>query len=870
MKLLKYTRHILNLMLKRSYKNLIEDVHYYPLKDLEEMGFKISKLPYSIKILIENVYRNLDGEKITEEDLEAIANWKIGKEFAFLPTRVILQDYTGVPLLVDLAAMRSELKRRGLPADKINPIIPSDLVIDHSVQVDYYGTARSLLLNMKKEFERNLERYRFLKWAQLSFKNLRVVPPGNGIVHQVNLEYLSKVIDVRELNGIKIAFPEIVIGTDSHTPMVNGASVLAWGVGGLEAEAVMLGEPYYMQVPEVVGVRLIGEPVEGVTTTDIVLYITEQLRKKGVVNKFVEFFGPSLSLLSVPERATIGNMAPEYGATVGFFPIDNETLKYLEATGRNSKIVEIYSKAQGLFYSYEPVYAEVVEIDLSKIEPSIAGPRNPDERIPLAKAKEIVSTLIRKERRVCGEIFDGAIALAAITSCTNTSNPSVLIGAGILAKNAIAYGLRTKPYVKTSLAPGSPVVVEYLKRAGLLPYLEALGFHVVGFGCTTCIGNSGPLPKSVEECVKSNDIQVFGVISGNRNFEGRIHPLLKGTFLASPILVVAYAIAGRIDIDFDKEPIGYTPYGDPVYLRDIWPSNSQIKEYIKLAYDPTLYIEKYKRIFEGDENWKSLKVEESSETYNWDEKSTYIKEPPWFSGIIKPIDNDIENARILLLLGDKITTDHISPAGPITPDSPAGKLLLEAGEKDLNTYGARRGNHEVMWRGGFANPKLKNLLVDREGGYTIHFPSGKIASVYEVAEMYRKENIPLVVVAGKQYGSGSSRDWAAKVTALLGIRAVLAESFERIHRSNLVAMGVLPIQIPDWRKMGIKGNEIVNIRGLKELTPRKEVEVEFIRDNNEVIRVKGIALVNTKVELEYLKQGGILNYVFKKFLNVKS
>ncbi|MCY0859277.1 MAG: aconitate hydratase AcnA [Sulfolobaceae archaeon] len=843
-----------------------ERVAYYPLSQLKERGYDIDKLPYSIKILVENTLRNLDGKKVTEDDLEAIAGWKVGKEFAFIPTRVVLQDYTGVPLLVDLAAMRSEFKRRGLDPLVVNPLIPSDLIIDHSVQVDYFGTTYSLTLNKKKEYERNIERYRFLKWAQGAFRNLRIVPPGNGIIHQINLEYLSKVIDVREFNGELTAFPEIVIGTDSHTTMADGLSVLAWGVGGIEAEAVMLGEPYYMVVPQVVGVKLVGEVQEGVTPTDIVLYITETLRKKGVVEKFVEFFGPSLGNLSVPDRATISNMAPEYGSTVSFFPIDKQTLNYLTATNRDAEIVEKYAKAQGLFYEVEPNYSEVIEIDLSKIDPAIAGPRNPDERVPLSRVKEEVSKLLKEKRKKGKIIEDGNVVLAAITSCTNTSNPTNLIGAGLLAKKAIEHGLRQKPYVKTSLTPGSPIVAEYLERAGLLPYLQALGFHIAAFGCATCIGNAGPLIKEVEEDIKQNSIDAFGIISGNRNYEGRIHPLLRGVYLASPILVVAYALAGKVDIDFYKEPIGYDPNGNPVYLKDIWPSTKEISEYLPLALNPEFYKEKYSKIFEGDENWKAIDVPQT-EIYSWDEKSTYIREPPWFASAGKEEElRDIIGARILLLLGDKVNTDQISPAGPISPDSVAGKYLMELGvpPTELNTFGARRGNHEVMWRGGFSNPKLQNLLVDRIGGYTKHFPDGKVTSVYEAAIQYIKEGVPLVIVAGKQYGSGSSRDWAAKVTKLLGVKAVLAESFERIHRSNLVDMGVIPIEIPNWKQLGITGEEMINIYGIKDLKPSKEVTIEAIKSDGSKITFKGRVRVNTDVEVEYIKAGGILNYVFNK------
>ncbi|MEJ2774196.1 aconitate hydratase AcnA [Stygiolobus sp. CP859M] len=835
------------------------NIKFYNLKKLEDLGYDIFSLPYSLRVLVENVIRNSDNKKITEEDLEKIAGWKVGEEFSFMPTRVIMQDYTGVPLLVDLAAMRSELAKRGKDPLRVNPVIQSDLVIDHSVQVDYYGTSYALVLNMQKEFERNVERYTFLKWAQSSFRNLRIVPPGNGIIHQVNLEFLSKVVDVREVKGEQVAFPEIVIGTDSHTTMANGISVLSWGVGGLEAEAVMMGEPYTMVVPEVIGVKLEGEIREGVTPTDVVLYITEVLRKKGVVGKFVEFFGQSLSNLSVPDRATIANMAPEYGATVGYFPIDERTINYLYVTGRNYKLVEKYAKIQGLFYEGEPKYTEVVTINLSDIEPSVAGPKNPDERVTL---KELKKKVQKNNKKSGTYVKDNDVVLTAVTSCTNTSNPTLMIGAGILAKKAVQLGLRTKPYIKTSMAPGSPIVVEYLKEADLLPYLEALGFHVVGFGCTTCIGNAGPLPPKIEHDIKNNGLEVYGVISGNRNFEGRVNPYLKGVFLASPILVIAFALAGRIDIDFFEEPIDYDPNGKPVYLKDIWPSMKEIADYMNLAMNPELYKSRFDKIFEGDENWKNLKVPES-ELYNWDNNSTYIRMPPWFS--IETKFGDIRGARILLLLGDKITTDHISPAGPIDPNSVAGQYLKQLGVTELNTYGARRGNHEVMLRGGFANPKLKNMLVEQPGGYTKHFPDGKVMSVYEASELYKKEGVPLVIVAGKQYGSGSSRDWAAKVTALLGVKAVLAESFERIHKSNLVAMGVVPIEIPDWRSLGIKGDEIVNIE-LNNLTVKGKVKVEFMK-GDEKIEIEGRARVDTNVELEYIKEGGILKYVFNKLLH---
>jgi len=846
--------------LNKKFRKKLEYGYVY---DIKELGSEVENLPFSLKILLENILRNLDGELVTEEDIEKILQRRIGDEIPYLPTRVILQDYTGIPLIVDLAAMRSKLKEN---PDLINPKIPVDLVIDHSIQVDYFGTIYAFSLNLKTEFERNRERYAFLKWAQKAFNNLRIVPPGKGIIHQVNLEYLAKVVDRRE----GIVFPDTLLGTDSHTTMINGIGVLGWGVGGIEAEAVMLGQPYYMPLPEVVGVKLVGELREGVTPTDLVLYVTELLRKQDVVNKFVEFFGPGLETLSSQDRATIGNMAPEYGATIGFFPVDKLTLEYLRGTGRDEahvKMVEDYCKYQGMFYEgQEPKYDKIIILDLGSVEPSIAGPKNPEDRIPLAKAKDFLETLLKEYKiKNSPRIPHGSVVIASITSCTNTSNPTVMIGAGLVAKKAVERGLNVKEYVKTSLAPGSRVVTEYLKNAGLMSYLEALRFHVVGYGCTTCIGNSGSLPKWVADEIINNDVFAVGVISGNRNFEGRINPLLKATFLASPMLVVAYALAGRIDIDFSNEPIGYDPNGNPVYLRDIWPSSKEINQYLNLAMNPELYRKLYEDIFEGDENWESLKVT-SSKIYDWPE-STYIKRPPWLDEIIKL--DDIIGARVLLLLGDRITTDHISPAGPISRDSVAGKYLISLGEKDLSTFGARRGNHEVMLRGGFSNPKLKNYLVDVLGGYTLHIPSNQIMSVYDAAMKYKSEKIPLIIIAGKQYGAGSSRDWAAKVTALLGVRAVIAESFERIHRSNLIAMGVLPLQIDKpWKELGITGKEIYYIEGLKELEPRKVIEVRAFLESKE-IRFKALARVDTKIELTYLKHGGILPYVFNKIKESK-
>jgi len=904
----------------------------YRLDKFEEVGVKgVSRLPFTIKILLENILRNIDNKAITEDDAITIAKWPstIGiKEIPFLPARVILQDFTGVPAVADLAAMRSAMKSLGGDPRKVNPIIPVDLVIDHSIQVDYYGTSYAFTLNLEKEFERNRERYIFLKWAQKAFNNFRVVPPGRGIIHQVNLEYLATVVQLREQNNELIAFPDTVLGTDSHTTMVDGIGVLGWGVGGIEAEAVMLGQPYYMLVPEVVGVKLTGELPEGATATDLVLTVTELLRKKGVVGKFVEFYGPGVSKLSAPDRATISNMSPEYGATAGFFPIDDVTLQYLRITGRDEsliKLVEWYAKLQGIFRTDDmpdPIYSEVIELDMSTIEPSIAGPKNPEDRIPLYKAKEAFLTILMeylKSKKAMnggtskinkvslseGEplennektntisvpetalspvkiqigdqesaLFNGSVVIAAITSCTNTSNPSVLIGAGLLAKKAVERGLRTKPYVKTSFAPGSRVVTEYLASAGLLPYLEALGFHIVGYGCTTCIGNSGPLPSPIAKAISDNDLFTVAVLSGNRNFEGRIHPLVKAAYLASPMLVVIYALAGRMDIDLTKEPIGYDPNGNPVYLKDIWPSQKEIKEVIEKSINPKMFKEKYADIFKGEERWERLPAPES-ELYSWDPKSTYIQEPPFFKDMSSepPELSDIKGARVLALLGDRITTDHISPAGSIPKDSPAGRYLIEHGVDpiDFNTYGARRGNHEVMIRGTFANIRLKNLLTPGvEGGWTVYMPTGEKMTIYDAAMRYMKEGIPLIVIAGKQYGAGSSRDWAAKGTYLLGVKAVIAESFERIHRSNLIGMGVLPLQFKEgqnWKSLGLTGFETYNIEGIAEgLKPKKELTVTARKSNGEIIRFNVIARLDTEIEVEYYKHGGIMQYVLRKML----
>ncbi len=873
------------------------------LRRLEEMGIaKVSRMPYSIRILLEDIVRNYDGFVVRDEDVDAIVNWKESagkKEIPFLPARVVMQDLTGVPAVVDLAAMRDAFKAMGKDPSKVNPLIPVNLIIDHSVQVDYYGTSLALKKNMEREFSRNAERYRFLKWAQKSFQNFSVVPPGKGIIHQVNLEYLAKVVWLgnNSKRGL-MAYPDSVLGTDSHTTMINGLSVFGWGVGGIEAEAVLLGQPYYMLVPPVVGVRLVGEPKEGITPTDIVLYITELLRRKGVVGKFVEYFGPGLKVLSVPDRATIANMSPEYGATMGFFPIDDATIAYLMATGRDPRHVSLvaeYAKRVGLWYDPsvpEPEYSDVVEVDLSKVEPSIAGPAHPEDRIPLSQARERLSKIIldftskaKRERKTAtltidGESYqvgDGMVIIAAITSCTNTSNPTNMVAAGLLAKKAVERGLRTKPWVKTSNAPGSRVVTEYLTRLGLMPYLEALGFHITGYGCTVCIGNTGPLRKEVEEFVRKEGIYTAAVLSGNRNFEGRIHPLATGAFLASPPLVVAYAIAGRIDIDFDSEPLGYDPNGEPVYLKDIWPSAEEVSKYVEAALDPKEFQAKYADVFEGTEEWNNLEAPASA-TFEWDPKSTYIRSPPFFEGMKEepePLE-DIKGARVLIYAPDRISTDHISPAGAINPSSKAGQYLLNLGlrPEELNTCGSRRGNHEVMMRCTFDNPKFRNLLVpDRVGGWTVYWPTKEIMHVFDAAMKYKDAGIPVIVLGRDQYGVGSSRDWAAKGPYLLGVRAVLAKNFERIHRSNLVGMGIIPLEFmpgegPD--ELGLNGSEVYDIIGIKDLTPGKVVTVRATKPDGKVIEFKAKARVDTPIEVEYIKHGGILHYMLRKLAKESS
>jgi len=871
----------------------------YDITRIDELGLgKLERLPYSIRILLENMIRNYDNYIVRDEEVKAVADWEHHagkKDIPLHPTRIIMQDFTGVPAVVDLAAMRDALKEFGFDPTLLNPVIPVHLIIDHSVQVDYFGTIYALAWNMKKEFERNRERYTLLKWAQNAFKNFRVAPPGKGIIHQINLEYLAKLVWLREnKNGLE-AYPDSVLGTDSHTTMINGLGVLGWGVGGIEAEATLLGQPYYMLLPEVVGVRLVGELPEGATATDLVLYITEKLRKVGVVGKFVEYFGPGVKKLSVPDRATIANMSPEYGSTMGYFPPDEETMKFLVLTGRDPeyvKFVEEYLKRNKIWYSLdnpEPVYTRIVEIDMGDVEPSIAGPSHPEDRIPLREAKKRTSEAIQKylEEKKRGpvkvtievegekvELRDGSVVLAAITSCTNTSNPSLMVAAGLVAKKAVDLGLKTRPWVKTSNAPGSRVVPDYWEKLGLMSYLEALRYHITGFGCTVCIGNSGPLPPQIEEAIKKYDLWTATVLSGNRNFSGRIHPLARGNFLASPPLVVAYALAGRIDIDFYNEPIGYDPNGNPVYLKDIWPSQEEIRNAVDKALDPEAFKRKYADIWKGDENWESLPTI-NSPVYPWDPKSTYIRKPPFFEGMkLEPEPpKDIRGARVLVWAPDRVTTDHISPAGRILPGTKAAEYLEEHGvpPSQFNTCGSRRGNHEVMMRCTFDNPRFRNKLVpDKEGAWTIFWPTGEVMHIFDAARKYKEMGIPVIILGGKQYGTGSSRDWAAKGPALLGVKAVIAESFERIHRSNLVGMGVLPLEFmpgENAEKLGLDGSEEYDIIGISEgLYPGKILTVRARKPDGRVVEFKVKARLDTPIEVEYYKHGGILQYVLRKII----
>ena len=866
---------------------------FFNLTKLKDIN--LSKLPFSIRILLENVLRNEDGHLVTKEAVDTVLHYDSKavpkKEIPFMPARVVLQDFTGVPAVVDLGAMRNAMVDLGGKPSAINPIVRSDLVIDHSVQVDYYGMAEALTMNIEREFERNSERYSLLRWAQESFENFSAVPPGTGIVHQVNLEYLASVVSQKEMDGKTVAFPDTLVGTDSHTTMINGLSVLGWGVGGIEAEAVMLGQPYYMLLPEVIGFKLTGELPEGATATDLVLTTTQMLRKKGVVGKFVEFYGPGLHKLSLPDRATLANMAPEYGATMGFFPIDEATLTYLKLTSRSAEQVELverYAKAQGLFHTKDtpdPVYTDSLELDLGTLEPSLAGPKRPQDRILMKDMKTSFQTAMKDvfkrepstaQASIKGENIDlqhGSIVIAAITSCTNTSNPSVMIAAGLLAKNALEKGIRTKSWVKTSLAPGSKVVPEYLGKAGLLKPLEEQRFNIVGYGCTTCIGNSGPLLPEIDEAIEKGDLVVAAVLSGNRNFEGRVHASVRANYLASPPLVVAYALAGKVDFDFDNEPLGNNQNGNPVYLRDIWPSQQQIKETIEKSLSPDMFKQKYGQVYEGDENWRALR-DGKSEIYHWDEQSTYIKLPPFFHDMPLEADppQDIENARVLALLGDSVTTDHISPAGAIQKSSPAGQYLISNGvePRDFNSYGSRRGNHEVMMRGTFANIRIRNKLVpDVEGGYTKYLPTGEQMAIYDAAMKYQHDGTALLVIAGKEYGTGSSRDWAAKGTFLLGVKAVIAESYERIHRSNLIGMGVLPLQFKEGENaqmLGLNGTETFIIKGIADLQPGKELTAKAKTQDGNEKSFNVLARLDTPIELNYYRNGGILQTVLRQMV----
>jgi len=882
-------------------------VDYFSLpRFAEKAGVDVSRLPYSLKILLENLLRHEDGKNVKRDEVLALARWdakaKPSTEVAFFPARVVLQDFTGVPAVVDMAAMRDAVAELGADPSKINPLFPSELVIDHSVQVDAFGSKDALSINAKLEFHRNRERYQLLRWAQNGFDNFKVVPPDTGIVHQVNLEYLARV--VFEADGV--AYPDTLVGTDSHTTMINGLGVLGWGVGGIEAEAAMLGQAINLLVPNVVGFRLSGSLPPGSTATDLVLTVTHLLRKAGVVGKFVEFYGDGLSTLSLADRATIGNMSPEFGSTCAIFPIDDKTLEYLRFTGRAERdvaLVEAYAKAQGLFHTKaapDPHYSSALELDLSTVRPSLAGPKRPQDQVALADMKRAwplaLEELLKaaksgkkgddepeappppaEDAAPSGQFYlgHGAVVIAAITSCTNTSNPSVMMAAGLLAKNAAARGLRSKPWVKTSLAPGSLVVTEYLKKAGLLEGLEALGFHLVGYGCTTCIGNSGPLPEAVARAVTASNLVVASVLSGNRNFEGRINPLVRANYLASPPLVVAHALVGRVGVDFDKEPLGLDPQGEPVFLRDVWPTPDAVEQAIQTSISSEMYRRTYATVFDGDHNWQKLEVP-GGNRFEWNEDSTYVRKPTFFSDMPEQPAalTDIHGARVLCLLGDSVTTDHISPAGSIAVDSPAGKYLISKGvsKEDFNSYGARRGNHEVMVRGTFGNVRLKNLLVPGvEGWWTRHQPSGEKVSIYDASVRYAKDGVPLVILAGKEYGSGSSRDWAAKGTFMLGVKAVIARSFERIHRSNLIGMGVLPLQFlddQDSESLGLTGQETFDVDGIaSELSSGKRLQVVATAEDGARTQFEVVTRIDTAVELDYYRHGGILQYVLRQLVH---
>ena len=876
---------------RRQLKVGSKSYDYFSLEAAGKAGLgDVSRLPFSLKVLLENLLRWEDGRTVTVEDVKALAAWLKDKysdrEIAYRPARVLMQDFTGVPAVVDLAAMRDAMVALGGDPTKINPLSPVDLVIDHSVMVDSFGTPKAFADNVQLEFERNGERYEFLRWGQDAFSNFRVVPPGTGICHQVNLEYLAQVVWTNSADGPTVAYPDTLVGTDSHTTMVNGMAVLGWGVGGIEAEAAMLGQPVSMLIPEVVGFRLTGKPKEGTTATDVVLTVTQMLRKKGVVGKFVEFFGPGLSGLTLADRATIANMAPEYGATCGFFPIDGETIKYLKFSGRDADrvaLVEAYAKAQGMWRedsTPDPVFTDTLELDLGTVEPSLAGPKRPQDRVLLSATSGAFGAALKemgggdRSVPVAGtnyELKDGDVVIAAITSCTNTSNPAVLIAAGLLAKNAVAKGLTTKPWVKTSLAPGSQVVTDYLEKAGLQVELDKLGFNLVGYGCTTCIGNSGPLSDEIIAAVEAKDLVVAAVLSGNRNFEGRVSPQTKANYLASPPLVVAYALAGSMKVDLTKDALGTGKDGKPVYLRDIWPSNQDIADEMNRSLTPEMFRKRYANVFEGPAEWRKVKTT-TGLTYKWSPGSTYVKNPPYFENMPKEPGKigDIRKARVLALLGDSITTDHISPAGNIKKDGPAGDYLLQHQVRpaDFNSYGARRGNHEIMMRGTFANIRLKNeAAAGTSGGMAKHFPSGQVMSIYDAAMKYKDEGVPLVVFGGKEYGTGSSRDWAAKGTILLGIKAVIVESFERIHRSNLVGMGVLPLQFKGEmtrKSLNLVGDEIVDIEGIAGgIKPRMDVNVKITRADGKSETIQVLCRIDTADEIEYYRHGGILQYVLR-------
>ncbi|WP_338707721.1 aconitate hydratase AcnA [Paenibacillus amylolyticus] len=880
---------------------------YYSLDALQENGHgDLSRLPFSIKVLLEAAIRQFDGRAITEEHVKQLTGWADGrdnnKEIPFIPARIVLQDFTGVPVVVDLAAMRDTVKKAGGDPKQINPLVPVDLVIDHSVMVDAFGTNDALDYNIKVEFERNEERYRFLRWAQTAFNNFRAVPPSTGIVHQVNLEYLASVAATKTVDGETVVFPDSLVGTDSHTTMINGLGVVGWGVGGIEAEAGMLGQPLYFVTPDVIGFKLTGSLSEGATATDLALTVTQLLRKKGVVGKFVEFYGPGLANIGLADRATVANMAPEYGATIGFFPVDSETLNYLRNTGRPDEqveLVEAYYKAQGMFRTsstVDPEFTDVIELDLGSVVPSLAGPKRPQDRIELTQMKESFNSIIRTPVDKGGyglsdekieqsvpvkhsdgsnsELKAGAVVIAAITSCTNTSNPSVMVGAGLLAKKAVERGLTKPGYVKSSLTPGSLVVTEYLEKAGLITYLDKLGFNVAGYGCATCIGNSGPLPDEVSEAIAENDMTVAAVLSGNRNFEGRVHAQVKANYLASPPLVVAYALAGTVNIDFETDPIGYDTNNEPVFLKDLWPTSEEIKDTIASSLNAQMFRNKYENVFTANERWNSISVPEG-ELYEWDPNSTYIQNPPFFQELGDKLNDiaDIRSARVMALLADSVTTDHISPAGNIAPSSPAGLYLKEHGveRKDFNSYGSRRGNHEVMMRGTFANIRIRNQVAPgTEGGITKYLPTDEEMSIYDASMKYQDEGQNLIVIAGKEYGTGSSRDWAAKGTFLLGVKAVIAESFERIHRSNLVGMGVMPLQFQEghgWSSLGLNGRETYDITGLSnDVKPGQELKVTVTREDGTQFDFPVIARLDSMVDVDYYHNGGILQTVLRQMM----